>query len=231
MSTQAYREIRQTGFFGKVVRLLFLVFNALMLIWLVSYWVTLSGQGVSTSAERTGAAIGGMIGSALLLFFWLAGAGIVGALALATRGPKLIIPIDTTSTPPSTRRKPVLLACAGFFVAFCVVAATLRSEKLPLTTEPPTAHTKGDKQTQPRQQSAQRTSCKVSLAQYQSLATGMSYTRVKGILGCEGSELSRVDMAGFTTVMYMWEGNSFAANMNVTFQNDALVSRAQFGLQ
>jgi hypothetical protein len=142
MSTQAYREIRQTGFFGKVVRLLFLVFNALMLIWLVSYWVTLSGQGVSTSAERTGAAIGGMIGSALLLFFWLAGAGIVGALALATRGPKLIIPIDTTSTPPSTRRKPVLLACAGFFVAFCVVAATLRSEKLPLTTEPPTAHTK-----------------------------------------------------------------------------------------
>jgi hypothetical protein len=129
MSTQAYREIRQTGFFGKVVRLLFLVFNALMLIWLVSYWVTLSGQGVSTSAERTGAAIGGMIGSALLLFFWLAGAGIVGALALATRGPKLIIPIDTTSTPPSTRRKPVLLACAGFFVAFCVVAAILKSSR------------------------------------------------------------------------------------------------------
>ena len=32
-------------------------------------------------------------------------------------------------------------------------------------------------------------------------------------------------MAGFKTVMYMWQGNSFAANMNVMFQNDALVSR------
>jgi hypothetical protein len=78
---------------------------------------------------------------------------------------------------------------------------------------------------------AQATNCKVGLAQYQSLATGMTYSRVVAVLGCEGSELSRVDMAGFKTVMYMWQGNSFAANMNVMFQNDALVSRAQFGLR
>ena len=78
---------------------------------------------------------------------------------------------------------------------------------------------------------AQSTNCKVSLAQYQSLATGMSYSRAVAVLGCEGSELSRMDMAGFRTVMFMWQGNSLAANMNAMFQNDALVSRAQFGLR
>lgn len=78
---------------------------------------------------------------------------------------------------------------------------------------------------------AQTTSCKVGLAQYQSLATGMSYSRAVAVLGCEGSELSRSDMAGFRTVMFMWQGNSLAANMNAMFQNDALVSRAQFGLR
>ena len=83
----------------------------------------------------------------------------------------------------------------------------------------------------PATAAAQATNCKVGLAQYQSLATGMSYSRVAAVLGCEGSELSRVDMVGFKTVMYMWQGNSFAANMNVMFQNDALVSRAQFGLR
>jgi len=78
---------------------------------------------------------------------------------------------------------------------------------------------------------AQTTTCKVSLSRYQSLATGMSYSSAVAALGCEGSELSRSEMAGFRTVMFMWQGNSLAANMNAMFQNDALVSRAQFGLK
>ena len=79
---------------------------------------------------------------------------------------------------------------------------------------------------------AQATTCKVDLAQYQSLSSGMTYSRVTAVLGCEGSELSRVEMGGFKTVVYMWQGNSSAgANMNVMFQNGKLISRAQFGLQ
>jgi hypothetical protein len=78
---------------------------------------------------------------------------------------------------------------------------------------------------------AQSTNCKVSLAQYQNLAMGMSYSRAVAALGCEGSELSRTDMAGHRTVMFMWQGKSLGANMNAMFQNDALVSRAQFGLR
>jgi hypothetical protein len=73
--------------------------------------------------------------------------------------------------------------------------------------------------------------CRVTLTQYSQLQTGMSYAQTRSILGCAGTEASRVDMAGYTTVMYQWDGNSFGANMNVTIQNDALVSKAQFGLR
>jgi TM2 domain-containing membrane protein YozV len=77
----------------------------------------------------------------------------------------------------------------------------------------------------------QKSDCKVGLDQYQNLKTGMSYSQVIAILGCEGTELSRLEMAGIETMMVMWKGNSFAANMNVMLQNDALVSKAQFGLR
>jgi hypothetical protein len=62
MTSQVQREIRQTGIFGKAVRFLFFAFNALMFVWLLSYWVTLFGIDVTTSAEKAGAAIGGTFG-------------------------------------------------------------------------------------------------------------------------------------------------------------------------
>ena len=75
---------------------------------------------------------------------------------------------------------------------------------------------------------AQASECQVTLAQYQQLKTGMSYSKVVGVLGCEGSELSRVEMAGYKTEMFMWEGRGIlGANMNVMLQNDKLLMRAQ----
>lgn len=71
----------------------------------------------------------------------------------------------------------------------------------------------------------------VTLDKYNQLETGMSYAEVVGILGEEGTEMSRTDMMGIVTVMYMWDGKSFASNMNAMFQNDELVSKAQFGLE
>src|SRR5258705_3674946 len=112
MSGQGYREIRQTGLFGRVVRVLFFVFNAVMLIWLISYWVLLSGLDATTSAERAGAAVGGVIGTTLLLIIWMAGAGILGALTLATRGQKVFVPIDA-GKPVQKHWKKGILACVG----------------------------------------------------------------------------------------------------------------------
>ena len=69
----------------------------------------------------------------------------------------------------------------------------------------------------------------VTRADYESVRTGMSYEQVLSIVGTPGVELSRSDIAGYTTVMYSWK-NSNGSNMNAMFQNGRLVNKAQFGL-
>lgn len=72
----------------------------------------------------------------------------------------------------------------------------------------------------------------VTLANFQALETGMSYEEVVQILGSEGTEMSRTDLAGIVSVMYMWEGEGMlGANMNAMFQNGELMSKSQFGLE
>lgn len=86
-------EVRKRGFFGKLWKWFFILFNLAMAIWAVSYWIAI-GNMISSSASdahRAGAAIGGTLGTGMLLMMWIIGAGILGALALATRGKKIII--------------------------------------------------------------------------------------------------------------------------------------------
>ncbi len=71
----------------------------------------------------------------------------------------------------------------------------------------------------------------VTMAQYHEVKTGMTYEQVIDIVGTPDQEMSRSEMAGYTTVMYMWQGTTAGANMNAMFQNDKLVNKAQFGLR
>lgn len=71
----------------------------------------------------------------------------------------------------------------------------------------------------------------VTYANYQRISEGMSYSEVVAILGTSGKEMSRSDFGNLTTVMYGWDGSGFGANMNAMFQNDKLVTKAQFGLR
>jgi len=57
----------------------------------------------------------------------------------------------------------------------------------------------------------------------------MSYSEAVEILGGPGEEISRSDIAGYTTVMYQWKKWT-GANMNAMFQNGRLVTKAQMGL-
>jgi hypothetical protein len=75
------------------------------------------------------------------------------------------------------------------------------------------------------------TSSGVTLAQYHQLTDGMSYGQAVNVLGSSGTEISRSSVAGFSTVMYQWEGTHNGGNMNAMFQNDRLVSKAQAGLR
>lgn len=79
---------------------------------------------------------------------------------------------------------------------------------------------------------AHSSQCQVSFERYDTLTAGMSYQLVEQILGCPGRQLSRSDIAGYSTVMYGWDGRGmFGSNMNAMFQNGGLVNKAQFGLR
>ena len=92
MATIVQREIRRRGFFGKLFLGLFWIFNVLMLVWLIAYWRTISGEiGTGSEAAQTGAAIGATIGTGMLVFFWVAGAVILGLFAILTRGSRTLI--------------------------------------------------------------------------------------------------------------------------------------------
>ncbi|MGM0823019.1 MAG: DUF3862 domain-containing protein [Pseudomonadota bacterium] len=72
----------------------------------------------------------------------------------------------------------------------------------------------------------------VTKSEFLLLEMGMSYHQVVNTIGPPDQELSRTEMAGYTTVMYMWRGKGgFGANMNAMFQNGKLISKSQFGLR
>ena len=71
----------------------------------------------------------------------------------------------------------------------------------------------------------------VTMANFSQLKTGMTYAQAVKILGKDGEELSSNEISGVKTIMYKWDGNSFASNMNAMFQNGKLISKAQMGLK
>lgn len=77
---------------------------------------------------------------------------------------------------------------------------------------------------------------KVTITDYNQIQDGMSYAQVEKIIGSAGEELASGHVDGvqgvtpaITTRIVMWK-NDNGSNMNATFQNDRLVSKAQFGL-
>jgi hypothetical protein len=70
----------------------------------------------------------------------------------------------------------------------------------------------------------------VTIAEFNKLQSGMTYQQAVEIIGAAGEEMSRSDIAGYTTVMYAWK-NGDGSNMNAMFQNGELINKAQFGLR
>ena len=72
----------------------------------------------------------------------------------------------------------------------------------------------------------------ITLSKYQQLKTGMSQAQVVAILGKPGVEISSGEFVpGYQIRMLQWFNEDQSGNMNATFQNDRLTSKAQFGLR
>ena len=69
----------------------------------------------------------------------------------------------------------------------------------------------------------------ITLANYHRIQEGMTYDEAVRIQDRHGEELSRSSIADYTTVMSSWK-NRNGSNMNAMFQNNRLISKAQFGL-
>jgi polyferredoxin len=80
------RETPQPGFFGWLFLLIFLAFNAFMVLFLVIYWNLLAGMPPTTT--------GRILGTGAILFFWVSGAVITGLLVLLSGSRKRQIVIE-----------------------------------------------------------------------------------------------------------------------------------------
>lgn len=65
---------------------------------------------------------------------------------------------------------------------------------------------------------------------YNSIEQGMTYDEVVGIIGEEGTNISEVELGGITTVVYEWTASDGWGNANITFQDNKVVNKAQFGV-
>ncbi|WP_456684780.1 DUF3862 domain-containing protein [Bradyrhizobium sp. P5_C11_2] len=74
--------------------------------------------------------------------------------------------------------------------------------------------------------------CRVDWAHYASLEVGMSYQRVRDLLGCAGRRLSTLNIGEGKRATYSWAGRgSYGANLTLTFHNGHLTDKAQLGLK
>jgi hypothetical protein len=70
----------------------------------------------------------------------------------------------------------------------------------------------------------------LTMSKYNELKNNMTKTDVERLLGGPGEEVSSSSGGGYTYSVYKWSGENFAMII-VTFQNDKLQHKSQFGLK
>lgn len=70
----------------------------------------------------------------------------------------------------------------------------------------------------------------INADKFNQIQQGMSYEEVKAIIGEDGENTSENEIAGTKTVVYEWSSKTGWGNASVTFQNDQVVNKTQFGV-
>ena len=131
------------------------------------------------------------------------------------------------------------VALAGYMLMITGIRTVARSA--PESSETPSVQRTertSTYQQQREEEAARRASTLCTLEDFRRIEVGMSHEEVVRIIGSPG-ELTSVNhingvpgvMDSVTTEMYQWEGQGFAANAMVIFQNNRVVQKSQFGLR
>lgn len=71
----------------------------------------------------------------------------------------------------------------------------------------------------------------ITLDKYEQIQTGMTLEEVQALMGEPGEETSRMEIEGAPpTFSHMWK-NANGSNVGITFQDNKVVSKVQFGLK
>jgi hypothetical protein len=70
----------------------------------------------------------------------------------------------------------------------------------------------------------------VSMAKYNLIKNNMTKSEVEKIIGSAGEEVSSSSGGGYTFSSFKWTGDNFATII-ISFKNDKVMSKSQFGLK
>lgn len=79
-------------------------------------------------------------------------------------------------------------------------------------------------------QSPENSAANLTMAKYEQIKTNMKKSEVESILGGKGTEVSSSSGGGMTFSVYKWEGENYASII-LTFKNDKVMSKSQYGLK
>ncbi|MDZ4632287.1 DUF3862 domain-containing protein [Bacillus cereus] len=69
-------------------------------------------------------------------------------------------------------------------------------------------------------------------AEFEQIQNGMTYEEVVKIIGSDGELQSESTVGDYTSKLYTWKGEGgLGANANITFQNNEVQAKSQFGLK
>lgn len=75
------------------------------------------------------------------------------------------------------------------------------------------------------------TGVRATLDEYNRVASGMTLEEVNAIFGGPGQSFSSFDSGGTKYESYTWDGTGFASSASISFENNKVVSKSQFGLE
>lgn len=74
------------GFFGKLAKWFLIIFNVLMILWILSVFTAVSElPDTQNTAEEIGAALGGIFATGMIITIWVIGDIILGIWAVLTK--------------------------------------------------------------------------------------------------------------------------------------------------